>query len=85
MPRNARADGSWNTVKVRSWVSGFFPGILWYLYALTEEEDPWKIAAQNWTEKLDEMTSRPTMTWAFRFTVAMEMDCASPKILPTFP
>lgn len=33
------------------WTSGFFPGILWYLYKYTGEEK-WKMSARKWTEML---------------------------------
>jgi len=34
------------------WTSGFFPGSLWYIYELTEDEK-WKIPAEKHTEALD--------------------------------
>lgn len=52
IPRNAHADGSWNMVKKGSWVSGFYPGVLWHLYALTGDEK-WKRAGENALLKLD--------------------------------
>ena len=31
-PRNIQSDGSLRLVRARDWCSGFFPGVLWYLY-----------------------------------------------------
>lgn len=52
IPRNARPDGTWNLVKKGSWVSGFYPGVLWHLYALTGDEK-WKTAGEAELLKLD--------------------------------
>lgn len=51
LPRNAYADGSWRQVPARDWTSGFFPGILWQIYAYTEDPEVAKVAAK-WTKKL---------------------------------
>jgi unsaturated chondroitin disaccharide hydrolase len=37
MPRNSQPDGSWIQKGLKDWTSGFFPGVLWYLYALTDD------------------------------------------------
>ena len=34
-PHSTRADGTWSTVPVSDWTSGFFPGTLWYLHDYT--------------------------------------------------
>lgn len=52
IPRNAHLDGTWNLVKKGSWVSGFYPGVLWHLYALTGDER-WKTAGEAALLKLD--------------------------------
>lgn len=52
IPRNAHPDGTWNLVKKGSWVSGFYPGVLWHLYALTGDEK-WKEAGEAELLKLD--------------------------------
>lgn len=54
MPRNANADGTWRTVPLRDWTSGFFPGVLWQLYDYTEK-DYWKDEALKWTWPLAEL------------------------------
>ena len=41
MPRNANPDGTWKTVPLKDWTSGFFPGVLWQLYEYTGK-DYWK-------------------------------------------
>jgi len=52
IPRNAHPDGTWNMVKKGSWVSGFYPGVLWHLYALTGDEK-WHRAGEAALLKLD--------------------------------
>ena len=51
LPRNNHPDGTWNQTGIKNWTSGFFPGVLWYLYALTGDE---AIATQarRWTRPL---------------------------------
>lgn len=51
MPRTIE-NGKLKLVGVRSWTSGFFPGSLWYLYQLSNDE-AWKTKAIEFTEKLD--------------------------------
>ena len=52
MPRNGRADGSWRSVKIQDWTSGFFPGCLWYIYEHNREE-AWLQVAKKWTAPLE--------------------------------
>jgi unsaturated chondroitin disaccharide hydrolase len=54
MPRNANPDGTWRTVPLEDWTSGFFPGILWQLYEYSER-DYWKDQALKWTWPLAEL------------------------------
>ena len=54
MPRNGNADGTWKTVPLRDWTSGFFPGVLWQLYDYTEN-NYWKDEALKWTWPLAEL------------------------------
>ncbi len=54
MPRNANADGTWRTVPLRDWTSGFFPGVLWQIYDYTNKEE-WKESALEWTWPLAEL------------------------------
>jgi unsaturated chondroitin disaccharide hydrolase len=41
-------NGSIKKVPSSSWISGFYPGSLWYLYELSQVEQ-YKIFAENWT------------------------------------
>ena len=50
---HTRGDGTWITVNSRGWVSGFFPGCMWYIYEYTQD-DKWKENAAAWTEGLKE-------------------------------
>ncbi|NBZ95178.1 MAG: glucuronyl hydrolase [Proteobacteria bacterium] len=49
------AKGSvWTTVDSKNWVSGFYPGCLWYLYAYSKENslpdaEKWRQMAEKWT------------------------------------
>ncbi len=57
LPRNAWDDGSWRQVDREDWTSGFFPGILWQIYA--HDRDTAVLAqAAKWTETL-----RPNQTY----------------------
>lgn len=44
-------DTAWRYVKIADWTSGFWPGILWYLYEYTGE-DQWKVAADRYSRYL---------------------------------
>ena len=51
-PRVTGPDGEWETLPPHSWTSGFYPGVLWYLYEYTG--DPELLAlAQKWTAGLE--------------------------------
>lgn len=52
LPSGCNSEGL-QKVEPRSWVSGFFPGSLWYLYELTNEEY-WKEHAEKYTSLLTE-------------------------------
>lgn len=54
MPRNIEADGSLRLVKARDWTSGFFPGVLWYMYEM-KNDDFWKKEATKYTAYLEKM------------------------------
>lgn len=45
-------NGEMKYIPPQEWTSGFFPGSLWYLYELTEDEK-WKPYATKYTEALD--------------------------------
>ena len=51
-PRNIEADGSLRLVASRDWTSGFFPGVLWYMYEYTQD-DFWKQKAIDFTMPLE--------------------------------
>ena len=53
MPRAIPTEDSiWKMVKIYDWTSGFFPGILWYMYEFNNEEY-WKTTAMEWTSILE--------------------------------
>jgi unsaturated chondroitin disaccharide hydrolase len=51
-PRSLNPGGELVMVRSRDWTSGFFPGILWYLYELTGHEE-WKIKAMEFTGNIE--------------------------------
>jgi unsaturated chondroitin disaccharide hydrolase len=52
IPRSiANGDTMWRTVSHRDWTSGFWPGILWYVYEHTKE-DKWKQEADSYSRSL---------------------------------
>ncbi len=59
MPRNiAPGKKEWNTVGVRDWTSGFWPGILWYAYEHSGDESI-KAQAERFTEQLEFIAHSP--------------------------
>lgn len=48
---------NWHFTTPDSWTSGFWPGVLWYLYENTKEEK-WKVAAENYTQMILPVTNR---------------------------
>src|SRR5690625_6110918 len=46
-----KSDTSWHYVDIHSWTSGFWPGILWYLYQYTQDRR-WKVAADSFPRAL---------------------------------
>ncbi len=55
-PNDAKG-GTWTTVPPKDWVSGFYPGCLWYLYEYAKgknlpEAATWKGLAETWTAGL---------------------------------
>jgi unsaturated chondroitin disaccharide hydrolase len=53
MPKTIRPDGSLALVTAGDWTSGFYPGVLWYMYELTGEK-PWKDKAIRYTAELED-------------------------------
>lgn len=48
----------WNTVDAADWVSGFYPGALWYLYEYASaskwpDADAWRKRSESWTAGLE--------------------------------
>jgi len=56
-PRSTRSNGSWTTVGASDWVSGFFPALLWQLYAHTGDGD-FLSAATAWSSSLASQATR---------------------------
>lgn len=52
VPRNIEEDGSLRMVSAGDWTSGFFPGVLWYMYEETGS-DFWKGEAIKYTNYLE--------------------------------
>lgn len=53
-PRSIRANGDFVGTDMYDWTSGFFPGTLWYLYELSDNEK-WRSEAELWTSALDSL------------------------------
>jgi len=51
-PRSLSPDGKLILVPAKDWTSGFFPGVLWYLFELTGKEQ-WKAKAEVFTAKIE--------------------------------
>lgn len=58
-PYSADSDGKVKTASYQDWRSGFFPGSLWYLYALTGERS-WLPLAEKYTTALEKAQN---ITW----------------------
>lgn len=54
LPGYTNAKGEVVYINPADWRSGFFPGSLWYLYKLSNDEK-WKSLAEKYTEKLEEI------------------------------
>ncbi len=60
IPRNILSDessGNWNCTSIYDWTSGFWPGILWYLYEYDHDENI-KKAAERFTAALYPVVDR---------------------------
>lgn len=53
IPRTINKDGSLNVAPVGDWTSGFYSGVLWYMYELTGEAE-WKEKALEYTDLLED-------------------------------
>ena len=58
-PRTIDEKGTIQYVPIDDWCSGFFPGCMWYMYALTNDQK-WETLAEKYTEDLD---SIKYLTW----------------------
>lgn len=58
-PRTTDEKGNIVYVPIDDWTSGFFPGSMWYMYKLTND-NKWKTLAEKYTEALD---SIQYLTW----------------------
>lgn len=58
LPRNVNSGaGNWRFVSYNDWTSGFWPGILWYLFEETKNEK-WKNEAEKFTDLLEPISRR---------------------------
>ena len=58
IPRNiAKGEKDWRFVDYEDWTSGFWPGILWYLYEYTGDEK-WKNEADKFSQLLKPLSER---------------------------
>lgn len=69
-PRTIRRNGELGLTGMYDWTPGFFPGSLWYLYELTQNED-WKTQAEKWTESLE-----PLKTFTGHHDLGFMMYCS---------
>ncbi|MCD7973244.1 MAG: glycoside hydrolase family 88 protein [Candidatus Azobacteroides sp.] len=69
-PRTTDEEGELVTTDMYEWTPGFFPGNLWYLYELTQE-DYWRKQAEKWTESLE-----PLKTFTGHHDLGFMMYCS---------
>lgn len=69
IPRNV-APGSkdWNMVGYKDWTSGFWPGVLWYLYEYTGDAK-WKVQADKYSRLLTPLSVSPALDHDLGFQV----------------
>lgn len=71
--RNIASDEKdWNTIGYKDWTSGFWPGILWYLYEYTEDEK-WKDLADKTSRELFPLATRS----ADNHDLGFQMHCSA--------
>ncbi|RZM24492.1 MAG: glucuronyl hydrolase [Pedobacter sp.] len=69
IPRMIVGDAkTWKMVPAADWTSGFWPGILWYLYEYTKDEQ-WKNVAAQYTGYLTGLSSKPAFDHDLGFQV----------------
>jgi hypothetical protein len=65
-PQTVDKDGNLKLVSSRGWVSGFFPGVLWFLYEYTGKKE-WETQARAFTANLErEKTNAGTHDMGFK-------------------
>lgn len=68
-PRNISPDAhQWNTVEVRDWTSGFWPGVLWYAYEHSKDEEI-KREAERFTQPIACIAQPPAIDHDIGFMV----------------
>lgn len=69
LPRNVdQGKTDWRFVPYRDWTSGFFPGILWYLYEASGEEK-WFDEADHYSRILTPLCANPAMDHDLGFQI----------------
>ncbi len=69
IPRMIVGDAKeWKMVKPADWTSGFFPGILWYLYEYSKDT-AWRRAAEKYTGFLKPLSEQPAFDHDLGFQV----------------
>ncbi|NBA88447.1 glucuronyl hydrolase [Emticicia sp. CRIBPO] len=59
IPRNVNSGGSqWRFVDYKDWTSGFWPGVLWYLYEDTQKEE-FRQQADRFSRELTPLSEQP--------------------------
>jgi len=79
MPRTINKDGSRKLVSRYDWTSGFYPGSLWYLHALTGESK-WETRALEYTKKLDTI-----QYWEDNHDIGFIIECSYGNALKDAP
>ncbi|MDU1903167.1 MAG: glycoside hydrolase family 88 protein [Dysgonomonas sp.] len=69
-PRTMKDNGELVVSGMYDWTPGFFPGSLWYLYELTND-DAWKVQAEKWTHSLE-----PLKTFTGHHDLGFMMYCS---------
>jgi unsaturated chondroitin disaccharide hydrolase len=69
IPRNiAPGSKDWNYVGYKDWTSGFWPGVLWYLYEYTKDQK-WETSADKYTHYLAPLAVTPALDHDLGFQV----------------
>ncbi|RZK39309.1 MAG: glucuronyl hydrolase [Pedobacter sp.] len=72
LPRMIVGDAKeWKMVPAEDWTSGFWPGILWYLFESTKDEK-WKAEADKYSRYLTILSQKP----AFDHDLGFQMFCS---------